>query len=84
MSRHGEDKGEQTERSASDKRDEGGASDKALPPADSVVAEETFTSPSGRQYRIIHTDETDGGDKPQPKKSKRRKTKSGGGDAPDK
>jgi hypothetical protein len=35
-----------------------------LPDPASVVAVKTFTSPKGRQYRIIETDETDAYDPP--------------------
>jgi len=35
-----------------------------LPAPESVVSEKTFTSPKGKRYRILRTDETDPYDKP--------------------
>jgi hypothetical protein len=37
---------------------------KGLPSADSVVSETTFTSPKGRVYRILRTNQTDPYDEP--------------------
>ncbi len=56
-----------------DKSDETTASEGTLPPASSIVSEESFTSPSGQHYQILHTDETDASDTPPPPKGKRRK-----------
>ena len=43
-----------------------------LPAKDSIIAEESFTSPKGKTYRIIKTTETDAYDKPSRSKRKRR------------
>ena len=43
-----------------------------LPPPDSIISEDVFTAPSGRQYRILHTDETDADEGPTPPKRKRK------------
>jgi hypothetical protein len=37
---------------------------KRLPSEDSVISEQTFTSPKGRVYRIIRTNQTDAYDNP--------------------
>jgi hypothetical protein len=44
-----------------------------MPNEESVLSEKTFTSPSGKRYRIIKTDEMDPYDAPAPPKEKRRK-----------
>jgi hypothetical protein len=44
-----------------------------MPNEASVLSEKTFTSPKGKQYRIIKTDEMDPYDAPAPPKEKRRK-----------
>jgi hypothetical protein len=38
-----------------------------LPRNESRVSEKPFTSPKGRRYRIIKTDETDAYDEPEPR-----------------
>jgi hypothetical protein len=43
-----------------------------LPARDSVVGEETLTSPKGNVYRVLKTNETDAYDKPAPPKRRRR------------
>ena len=44
-----------------------------MPNEASVLSEKTFTSPKGKQYRIIKTDEMDPYDAPAPPPEKRRK-----------
>jgi hypothetical protein len=44
-----------------------------MPNEASVLSEKTFTSPKGKQYRIIKTDEMDPYDAPAPPKAKRRR-----------
>jgi hypothetical protein len=43
-----------------------------MPDEASVLSEKTFTSPKGKQYRIIKTDEMDPYDASMPPKEKRR------------
>jgi hypothetical protein len=43
-----------------------------LPAPESVVSETEFTSPSGRSYRIIHTNEVDPSDERKRAKGRRR------------
>ena len=50
---------------------EPGLPDPDLPDPGSIVGEEPFTSPSGVQYRIFHTDETDAYEEPKPVKPRR-------------
>jgi hypothetical protein len=42
---------------------------KRLPSADSIISEKTLTSPKGRVYRIIKTNQTDAYDEPAGKPS---------------
>lgn len=42
-----------------------------LPDEESVLSEKTFTSPKGKRYRIIETDETDPYDSPLPPEKRR-------------
>lgn len=42
-----------------------------MPDEASVLSEKTFTSPKGKRYRIIKTDETDPYDAPQPPEKRR-------------
>jgi hypothetical protein len=45
-----------------------GKSRPGLPDASSIVSVKTFTSPKGRRYRIIETDEQDAYDPPTPRR----------------
>jgi hypothetical protein len=45
-------------------RDASGKARPGLPAPSSIVSVKTFTSPKGRRYRIIETDEADGYDPP--------------------
>ena len=42
-----------------------------MPDEATVLSEKTFTSPKGKRYRIIKTDETDPYDAPQPPEKRR-------------
>jgi len=42
-----------------------------MPNETSVLSEKAFTSPKGKKYRIIKTDETDSYDAPLPPKERR-------------
>ncbi len=67
-------KEEKTEDKAPEKTDKPteAPAEGVLPPESSIVSEDKFTSPSGQQYRILHTNETDAYDTPEPPKRKRR------------
>jgi len=53
----------------------GAPADQDLPEKNSIVAEVPFTSPKGRTYKIIITDEKDAYEKPACTKKKRERNK---------